>query len=87
AKLAEATEGSTAHKWRKRLSPEVESRLMQAIVFFRIDVTSVEGKWKLNQNHTPERRLRVIAALREEGDADALAIADAMEGTLTGLAN
>ncbi len=60
---------------------------MQAIVCFRIDALTLEGKWKLNQHHTPERRLKVIAALRSAGDADALAIADAMAATLPGAAD
>jgi transcriptional regulator len=82
ARLAAETEGPQAAQWLKRLSPEMEQKLMQAIVCFRIDVTSLDGKWKLNQNHTPERRRRVIAALRSAGDADGLAIADAMALTL-----
>src|SRR5204862_6723933 len=40
----------------------VERRLAH-IVGFRIEVESIEGKWKLNQNHPAERRKKVIRAL------------------------
>jgi transcriptional regulator len=50
-------------------------RLLGGIVGFRIEVNRLEGKWKLNQNHTPARRQRVIAALDERGGEDARAIA------------
>jgi transcriptional regulator len=53
--------------------------MLRGIVGFRIEVSHIEGKWKLNQNHPQERRERVIRALREQGGEDALAIADLME--------
>lgn len=42
-------------------------RLAQQIVAFRIPIERLEGKWKLNQNHPPERRERVMAALERSG--------------------
>ena len=52
--------------------------LLSGIVGFRVAVTRLEAKWKLNQNHPNERRERVIRALEAEGGEDALAIAEAM---------
>jgi transcriptional regulator len=52
--------------------------LLGGIVGFRIEVRTLEAKWKLNQNHPPERRERVIRALEAEGGEDARAIAEAM---------
>ena len=55
-------------------------KLAQMVVAFRIEITRLEGKWKLNQNHTQERRDRVAARLSEQGDENSLAIAQLMQG-------
>ncbi|MFC5775594.1 FMN-binding negative transcriptional regulator [Ectobacillus antri] len=39
--------------------------LKKGIVNFEIPITSIEGKAKLSQNHSSERKQRVIAALEE----------------------
>lgn len=57
-------------------------RLAAAIVAFRIDVTSIEGKWKMSQNQPVERRLKVIAALTAHPDDDSRAVADLIRETL-----
>jgi transcriptional regulator len=57
--------------------------LLRAIVGFRIELTSLEGKWKLNQNHPEPRRRRTAEALRSRPDADSQAIAALMEEGLT----
>ena len=38
-------------------------KLLQAIVGFTVDVTRIEGKWKLGQNQPPQRRANVVAAI------------------------
>jgi transcriptional regulator len=50
----------------------------RAIVGFRIEVSRLEGKWKLNQNHPRERRERVIRALETSSDQDAREVARLM---------
>ena len=57
-------------------------RLLTAIVGFEIQVDMIEGQWKLSQNHSRERRERVVAGLRTTNDQDALRIADLMEDRL-----
>jgi transcriptional regulator len=57
-------------------------RLLAQIVGFRIPIERLEGKWKLNQNHPVERRTKVIRALREQGGADALGVAELMQAML-----
>ena len=54
-------------------------RLLDGIVAFSIDVQRIEATWKLNQNHPPERRQRVIAALRESGKPNEVEVADLMQ--------
>ncbi len=56
--------------------------LTQAIVGFTIEIDRIEGKWKLYQNHSEERRQGVINGLRERGNGDDVAIAALMEQQL-----
>ena len=58
-------------------------RLLAQIVGFRIEIETLEGKWKLNQNHPPERREKVIRALEVRGGEDALGVAELMRATLS----
>jgi len=62
-------------------APHVEM-MLEAIVGFRIEITRLEGKWKLGQNHPEGRRGRVIRALSRRSDEDSQAIA-AMMAELT----
>jgi transcriptional regulator len=57
-------------------------RMAAAVTAFRIDLARLEGKWKLGQNHPPERRRRVIAALETQPDEHSQAIARLMAETL-----
>jgi transcriptional regulator len=54
-------------------------KLAGAVVAFRIHITRLEGKWKLNQNHPAERRGRVIAELSMRSDENSQAIARLMK--------
>lgn len=60
------------------------TRLLTQIVGFRIEIERLEGKFKLNQNHPPERRERVAAALQAQGDENAVGVADLMRRAMTG---
>ncbi len=74
-----AHEGPRPDPWTfDESGPHVE-KLLEAIVGFRIEVTRLEGKWKLNQNHTEERRRRVVRALEARPDDDSQAIASIMK--------
>lgn len=53
--------------------------LMKGIVGFEIEINRIEGKWKLNQNHSPERQFNTIQGLRQTSDQNANAIANLME--------
>jgi len=57
---------------------------LRAIVGIEIPITRLVGKWKASQNRSPADRAGVIEALRQAGDLDASAIADAVEETLDG---
>jgi len=50
-------------------------KLARSVVAFRIEISRLEGKWKLNQNHPRERREKVIDALSLQRDENSQAIA------------
>jgi transcriptional regulator len=58
-------------------APHVEA-MLKAIVGFRIEISRLEGKWKLSQNHPERRRRKVIRALEARSDADSQVIAGLM---------
>lgn len=57
-------------------------QLLKGIVGFRIEIDSIEGKFKLSQNHTVERRLGVIRQLKSHPGEQQQKIAQLMEQSL-----
>jgi transcriptional regulator len=57
-------------------------RRLGQIVGLRIEISKIEGKWKLNQNHPVERRRKVVGALQQRGGENALAVAAMMQALL-----
>lgn len=64
--------------WRFEPDSAFNEKLLGAIVGFRIEIRRLEGKWKLSQNHPPERRERVVRSLENQEDANSLAVARLM---------
>lgn len=52
--------------------------LMKGIVGFKLQINRIEGKWKLSQNHSSERRNRVIEKLEQSASDQAREIAQWM---------
>jgi transcriptional regulator len=73
-----AYEGRRSEPWAFDESAENLDRLLKSIVGFFIDITRLEGKWKLSQNHPEKRRSRVVRALKAQPEHDAQAIATLM---------
>jgi transcriptional regulator len=71
-------EGSMPQPWTLNGTSEFTERLLRQIVGFRIKITRMEGKWKLNQNQPEERREKVALALQKKSDDDSQAIAAMM---------
>jgi transcriptional regulator len=79
ARTAETYESGADAPWTvAAFSDYVDARL-RGIVAFELPIETLEGKRKLSQNVGEADRAGVIAALRAQGDADAVAIAAAME--------
>ena len=68
--------------WDPRALPgEAMDKLQGQIVGFDIEITGIQGKWKLGQNRTREDRQGAIVGLRRTGDAEASTLADWMAAT------
>ncbi|MBI5758831.1 MAG: FMN-binding negative transcriptional regulator [Planctomycetales bacterium] len=68
--------------WELNAPVDFVEKLLRQIIGFRIEISRIEGKWKLNQNHPVERRQRVIRELKNRDDQNSLAIAFEMERML-----
>lgn len=68
--------------WTPDTATDYFQKQVRAIVGFRVEISRLEGKWKLNQNHPRERRERVVQVLEKSKDHDATAVARLMLETL-----
>lgn len=59
----------------------VMANLMKHIVGLKMDITAIEGKWKLSQNKSAEIQ-GLVAAQLERGEAGARAVAELMRANL-----
>ena len=76
-------EGTGEGSWRvSNLPPDYVEKLRKAIMAFAIDVTRMEGKFKLNQNRSSVDRRGVIAALEAAPDQESQAVAALMREEL-----
>ena len=63
--------------WPFQLPDDYLQKMMHDIVGFEIEITRLEGKFKLSQNRTEAERENVIAVLQESSDT--LAVAELMK--------
>jgi len=89
AGLAKIVRNTTDYYERSRPTPwkfdedtKFAERLLTQIIGFRIQLDSIEGKWKLNQNQPAERQEKVANALQQAGSENAKAIANLMKERL-----
>jgi transcriptional regulator len=60
--------------------PDYIDKMLAAIVGIEIEITELTGKWKLSQNQPEANRVGVVAGLRGEESAEAIAMADLVAG-------
>lgn len=75
-------EGTGPEAWRFDASARFSQQLARHVVGFSVELTRLEGKWKLSQNHPRERREKVVNALRRLDSPDAQGIAALMQQQL-----
>ncbi len=59
--------------WPFKLPDDYLQKMMRGIVAFEIEITRLEGKFKMSQNRTESERENVIAALNESSDTQPVA--------------
>lgn len=64
--LIETHEAQFAHPWAFDLPQDYIEKMMRGVVGFTLEITRLEGKFKMSQNRTPAEREKVIAALQAE---------------------
>ena len=79
-KLIKQYESAMPAPWRIDPAGRFDA-LMNSIVAFEIEISNIEGSWKLSQNHSRERQARVAAQLKN-GDEGARKIAALIEANL-----
>ena len=82
ARLTEQHEASQPQPWQPDFSTAYLAQMFKRIVAFEIEITSIQGKWKLNQNHPEVRRQRVSEKLKTLGGEVNLQIASMIDEDL-----
>ncbi|MCI0800371.1 MAG: FMN-binding negative transcriptional regulator [Chloroflexi bacterium] len=83
-RLTEQHEASQPQPWQPDFSTTYSEQMLKRIVAFEIKITSLQGKWKLNQNHPEHRRRRVAQQLKTLGGDANLQIAGLMDEDMAG---
>lgn len=82
-RLTDFYEASQPKPWQADFSTEYSSQMMKRIVGFEIEITRLQGKWKLNQNHPEHRRVRVSEQLKTHTGDNDRQIADLIDEDLS----
>jgi transcriptional regulator len=83
-RLVDQHEASQPKPWQPDFSTTYSDQMLKRIVAFQIEITSLQGKWKLNQNHPEHRRRRVAEQLKTLGGEVNLQIAELMDEDMAG---
>jgi transcriptional regulator len=69
-------ESGFTQPWNLQLPDDMRAKLRQAIVGFKIEVTRLEGKFKLGQNRSKEDQEKMVASLAAQPGAESRTLAD-----------
>jgi transcriptional regulator len=72
-------ESSMPNPWKAPFDTNFIDGLMSGIVGFEISINKMEGKWKLNQNHSNKRQENLVKGLRSSNQYNSEEIANIME--------
>ncbi len=84
ARLTAQHEASQPQPWEMDFNTDYAEQMMKRIVAFQIEITSIQGKWKLNQNQSDVRRERVAAKLNTSTSEGDLQVAKLMDEDMAG---
>ncbi|MFC0189596.1 FMN-binding negative transcriptional regulator [Fictibacillus aquaticus] len=68
--------------WSTDLEAEHNLREMRGIQCFKIEISEMQGKWKMNQHHPEERRKKTAAGLMEADIYDSKKVGEIMKNQL-----
>lgn len=71
-------EAHFAEPWTFELPDEYVQKMMRGIVGFEIQITRLEGKFKLSQNRSLRDQDRVAVVLKDNGDVQSAGVAELM---------
>ena len=71
--LIETHEAQFENPWPFQLPDDYLQKMIRGIVGFEIEITRLEGKFKMSQNRTESERQNVIASLEESQDTQSVA--------------
>jgi transcriptional regulator len=75
-------EAASPEPWKMDLPSDYQDKMLSAIVGFEIEITRLDGKFKLSQNRPESDQPLVIEALERLGSDDALGVAALMRENL-----
>jgi transcriptional regulator len=78
--LTQVHESHMPNPWKPELTDEQNSKLLDMIVGFEIEITDIQGKFKLSQNRSLEDQQRIIEELNQSNNQNESAIAKLMSG-------
>jgi transcriptional regulator len=73
-------ESNLPNPWKPNLTDERRSKLLNMIVGFEIEITHIQGKFKLSQNRPPEDQRSVVDKLSQSNNQTEAAVAKLMSG-------
>jgi transcriptional regulator len=78
--LTASHESGEAAPWKVSDAPaDFIQTMLAAIVGIEIPITTLQGKWKMNQNRPEPDRFAAVAGLRARGSAESAAVANLVE--------
>jgi transcriptional regulator len=78
-KMVDFYESSMPNPWKAEFDDMFIDGLMNGIVGFEINIKKIEGKWKLNQNHSVQRQQNLINGLKTSNECNSQETAKLME--------
>ncbi|NOT17368.1 MAG: FMN-binding negative transcriptional regulator [Sulfuriferula sp.] len=81
-RLTHVYESHMPSPWEPNLAGERRTKLLNMIVGFEIEVTDIQGKFKLSQNRPIEDQQRVIEALSQSSNQTEAAVSKLMSGAI-----
>jgi transcriptional regulator len=76
--LVDTHEAAFAQPWRMDLPHDYLDKMMRAVVGFELEITRLEGKFKLSQNRSEHDQNRVVEALEQSENQLDLGVAEMM---------